>query len=553
MKIINKKHIGFLFTVASLLTACNKDFLERPPLNQVSEATFWNRAEDVSQAVNGVYSQLGGVAIHDEGATDNAHAQYPWESYATQLSAGSLTTNVGGDWDFAAIRRCNYFLENVDRAAAVVDGTLLNRFKAEVRFLRVYFYANLVNKYGDVPLLTQTLAIDEINVPRTAKAQVVDFMLTELEEIAPLLPERYSGGTDNQSGRITRGAALTLQARINLYEGNWAAAATAAQRVMALGYTLFTLSSENELDRLDNYAAWVDFTNETDSLNFKMGMRSYEGLFHQVNEGNAEVILDRQYIVQVDANLMNTFLPAGDMNGWSSVTPTQSLVDAYDHYRTGMPIVPVDRAQRAAWYSSQSPLFRNEYRNRDPRFYATILFNGAPWNFFRDNFVFQWTPGASNMSQTGYNFRKLVDPAAFRANPVVDNHANGILMRYAEVLLTYAEAANEANGPAAAIYDALDLIRRRAGMPVVNRSVYNSQQALRTFIRNERRVELALEGHRYMDIRRWRIARQVMVDIYDLNNSVAQARTWHDRFYLLPVPQSQIDLAQGVLTQNSGY
>lgn len=553
MKIISKKHIGILFAVASLLAACNKDFLERPPLNQVSEATFWNRAEDVSQAVNGVYSQLGGVSIHDEGATDNAHAQYPWESFATQLSAGSLTTNAGGNWGFGAIRRCNYFLENVDRAAAVIDATLLNRFSAEVRFLRVYFYADLVNKYGDVPLLTRTLAIDEINVPRTPRAEVVDFMLTELEEVATLLPERYTGGTDNQPGRITRGAALALIARINLYDGNWAGAAAAAQRVMALGYTLFTLSSESELDRPDDYAAWVDFANEADSINFKMGLRSYEGLFHQVNEGNGEVILDRQYIVQVDANLVNTFLPAGDMNGWSSVTPTQSLVDAYDSYGTGMPIVPVSREQRATWYGSQSPLFRNEYRNRDPRFYATILFNGAPWNFFRDNFVFSWVPGASNMSQTGYNFRKLVDPAAFRANPVVDNHANSILIRYAEILLTYAEAANEANGPTAAVYDALDLIRRRAGMPVVNRAVYNSQQTLRSFIRNERRVELALEGHRYMDIRRWRIAPQVMVDIYDLNNSVAQARTWNDRFYLLPVPQNQIDLAGGALTQNPGY
>ncbi|GHE31148.1 RagB/SusD family nutrient uptake outer membrane protein [Sphingobacterium griseoflavum] len=552
MKVTLYKYIGILGAVL-MFSACNKAFLERPPLNQVSEVTFWNRAEDVSQAVNGVYSQLGGVPIHDEGATDNAHAQYPWESYATQLSAGSLTTNVEGNWNFIAIRRCNYFLENADRAAPVLDAALLNRFKAEVRFLRVYFYANLVNKYGDVPLLTSTLAIDEVNVPRTPKAQVVDFMLTELEEIATLLPEEYTGGTDNQPGRITRGAALAMSARINLYEGNWTAAAAAAQRVMALGYSLFTISSENELDRPDNYAAWVDFANEADSINFKMGLRSYEGLFHQANEGNAEVILDRQYIPQVDANSLNTFLPAGNMNGWSSVTPTQSLVDAYDHYRTGMPIVPVSREQRATWYSSQDARFSDEYRNRDPRFYATVLFNGAPWNFFRENFVFQWAPGASNMSQTGYNFRKLVDPAAFRARPVLDNHANGILIRYAEMLLTYAEAANEESGPSAAVYAALDLIRRRAGMPPVNRVVYSSQQTLRNFIRNERRVELALEGHRFMDIRRWRIASQVMVDIYDLNNSVAQNRTWNDRFYLLPVPQSQIDLAQGVLTQNLGY
>jgi hypothetical protein len=145
----------------------------------------------------------------------------------------------------------------------------------------------------------------------------------------------------------------------------------------------------------------------------------------------------------------------------------------------------------------------------------------------------------------------LVDPAIYRQQ--VDNHANIILIRYAEVLLTYAEAKNELSGPDATVYDALDAVRTRSGMPVVDRAKYAGKDALREVIRNERRVELALEGQRYMDIRRWKIAPQVMKTINNIKNTQAQERTWNDRFYLMPVPQKEVDLSKGVLTQNAGY
>lgn len=155
------------------------------------------------------------------------------------------------------------------------------------------------------------------------------------------------------------------------------------------------------------------------------------------------------------------------------------------------------------------------------------------------------------MSKTGYNFRKLVDPIAYEGQ--IGNHANVILIRYAEVLLSYAEAKNELTGPDATVYDALDKIRTRVGMPVIDRSKYASQAALRTVIRSERRVELALEGQRYMDIRRWKIAPEVMKSIKNVANQQVQERVWTDKLYLMPVPQSQIDLSKGVLTQTPGY
>ncbi|MCL4637793.1 RagB/SusD family nutrient uptake outer membrane protein [Olivibacter jilunii] len=553
MKRNTKNYIIAALSLSLLATGCSKDFLERPPLNQVSQETFWKKENDVYQAVNGVYNKLtGDGVIYDDGASDNAHAQYPWESFATELSSGNVTTALTGSWNFEDIRRCNYFLENADKAAEVMDATLLERYKAEVRFLRAYFYTLLMNKYGDVPIITKTLSLDEVNIPRNPHAEVVKFVTDELQAIKDILPVSYSGGKSNEKGRATKGAVLSLLSRVQLNEGQWQAAAEAAEQVMGLGYSLFKLTTEAPIDATDDYSEWVNFRDAADEQKFRLALRSYEGLFRQVNEGNSEVIFDRQYIAQVDANYLNTYLPSGDMGGWSSVTPTQSLVDAYDNYQSGEPISPVDPARRAEWYKNNDPAFANEYKNRDPRFYATVLFNGAPWNAFSNGFEFKWTPGASNMSQTGYNFRKLVDPT-FYQEPIIDNHANVILIRYAEILLTYAEAKNELSGPDAAIYTALNQIRERAGMPPVDQAKYASQESLRQLIRRERRVELALEGQRFMDIRRWKIAPQVMKNINDVRNTLAQARSWNDKLYLLPVPQTQIDLSQGVLTQNPGY
>ncbi|WP_268224630.1 RagB/SusD family nutrient uptake outer membrane protein [Sinomicrobium oceani] len=548
-----KKTILYMGTVLLMLTvSCSDDFLERPPLDDVSEETFWKTEEDLYKAVNGVYSQLPAEGfIYDDGASDNAHAQYPWESTATVVSAGSIITADDAGWNYEDKRRCNYFLENAD-AVENADPDLLNRYKAEVRFIRAYSYFRMMCKFGDIPLVTSTLDIEDVNIPRTPRAEVLDFIITELEDISEMLPVTYAGGKPDEKGRITRGAALALKARVHLYEGQWEAAVDAAEKVMNLGiYELFKIDSESESDLKDNYDEWVDFDGEEDRNNFRLGLRSYEALFHEEYEGNSEVILDRQRIAQIDDNFLNTYLPPGSIGGWSSVTPTQELVNSYESYKTGEPAELPSAEQRATWYDNDNPEFREEFRNRDPRLYATIMFPGSPWNAIEDDFTFEWIQGASNMSQTGYNFRKLVDPKIYREN--IGNYTNVILLRYAEVLLTYAEARNERSGPDATIYDALDDIRQRSGMPPVDRNLYNTREKLREFIRNERRVELALEGHRYMDIRRWQIAPQVMKDIKNLRNTVAQDRVWDDKLYLMPVPQSQRDLSDNLLEQNPGY
>src|SRR5690606_27086126 len=389
------------------------------------------------------------------------------------------------------------------------------------------------NKFGDVPLITKELSLPESNVPRNAKAEVVQFILDELTEIATILPTSYTSGRSNEIGRITKGAALAIKARVELQESKWAEAANTSREIMTLGYELFKVNAETDaLDLKDDYSKFVDFADAEDEKKFRLGLRSYESLFHEANEGNKEVILDRQYIEQLQPQYTNTYLPEGGIGGWSSLTPTQNLVNAYQSYKTGESVAVPTNTQRADRYKNDLNAFLEEYKNRDPRFYATILFETAPWSAVDDKapYTFKWVAGGNNMSKTGYNFRKLVDPKAIRDR--IANHANFIIIRYAEVLLTFAEAQNELSGPSAEVYAALDQIRQRAGMPKVDQAKYASKESLRQLIRNERLVELALEGHRYVDIRRWGIAPQVMNTIYDLNNSVAQARVWEDKLWL---------------------
>lgn len=542
-----------LLTFGSL-TACQKDFLERPPLNQLSEDTFWKTENDVHQAVMGIYAKMPAEGfIYDDASTDNAHSQYPWESSANSVSAGTITSSENAGWNFQDIRRANYFLANADKVT-VISAELLERYKAEVRFLRAFSYFNLMNTFGNVPLFTTVFNPGEENVARTPRKDVQDFILSELDAVSKVLPKTYGGGRPNEKGRITKGAALALKSRVYLYDSQYAEAAKTAAEVMTLGYTLFTSNEALKNENLDDYTKWVDFTDANDKANFLRGLRNYERIFYQKNEGNGEVILDRQYIQQLDVNPINTYLLPASRGGWSSVTPTQAMVDAYGDYKTGEAIVPVTADQRANWYANDRVAFAKEYKNRDPRFYASILFEGAEANAFKGDketgYYFTWTSG-SNFSMTGYNFRKLVDPSFFTAN--LDNHANAILIRYAEILLTFAEAQNEVSGPNGDVYDALDKIRTRAGMPVVNRTKYASKETLREFIRSERRVELALEGQRLMDIRRWKIAPQVMKTIYAVNKNLVQTRVWDDKLYVMPIPQIEIDKSNGVLVQTPGY
>lgn len=532
-----------------LLAGCSKK-LDQYPDYEISTPTYWKTASDATLGLQGCYANVTNIAYdywYFDGASDNCYDQYPWESGATYISSGTFSAgNINGinlDYtnDYESIRSCNTFLDNI--GGVTMDAATKTQYTGEVRFLRAFDYFLLAEMFGDVPLITgSNTAVDSLTPIK--EATVISFVLAQLDSAANELPASPAGG-----GRASQGAALALKARVQLFYQQWPDAATTALQVMNSGnYSLFKVKSLSSTDTSDDYSGLVNFANETDKQNFYLGLRSYQDMYLSANEGNPEFIFECQFSAAApyewtgQSNGLATLLPPSDLNGWSSIDPTQSLVDAYWN-RDGSTYTPVSQAVSAGYYNwpnTPAPAYFNQFKNRDPRLYASIWYTNNTWNAYAPGYSFVWEGPNNNNSATGYNFRKLLDPA-FAANPQWQAGQSFPLIRYAEVLLTYAEAKNEASGPDASVFAALDSIRSRAGMPFVDQTVYGSQAALRTLIRNERRIELAEEGTRYFDIRRWGIAAGVMNTVYDNRNTLAQNRVWQTIFNKLPYPQAAVD------------
>ncbi len=524
MKIIlNYKSILFL-AILFVFASC-VDF-DKEPLDALSKETFWSNQKDAVTAVNACYKgwESGGNIMYLDAATDNAYNQFPWEGYAGIGNGSFSPTDTGAArFSFKTIRKCNDVLENI--GGIDMDEALRNRLIGEVRFLRAYQYFIMTQFYGDIPLVTSVLTLDEANMSRTSKTEVVAFVIKELAEVSQMLPLSYSGAN---MGRITKGAVLGLKARMELFEEKFEDAATTAKQIINLGrYSL---------------------------------LPSYIDLFTEDYEDNNEVLFDVQYIENDYSNwLQGAFSPVKD-GGWSSVTPTQSLVDAYECI-DGKTIV-------------DSPLYNVELpcAKRDPRLDATIIYPGAKWEGRFYNSIEEDSSDfyeRNNASKTGYSSRKYLYPLS-GFNDMWNNGLNIMAMRYAEVLLIYAEAKVESNQMDHTVIDALNQIRTRAGMPVVDEAIYNNQTSLRTLIRRERRVELAMEGLRWFDIKRWKIGEEVLskpvtgsrlgtvnsdtgeVKFIGLDHIQVENRVFTSRNYLWPIPQSEIDINSN-LTQNPGY
>ena len=509
--------------------SCKKSFLDKQPLTEYSEATLWTGVGDATAACNACYSNFedGQEVVYFDVVSDNAHVPYPWEWWQQFGNLQLLSPNNSGrKYDYVTITRCNWFLENIDKTP--MDQDILNRMKAEVRFLRAYQYFVRSQLYGDFPLITKMLTPEEANtIERTPKAQVVDFILQELDEASQVLPDSYDG---DDRGRITKGAALALKARVELYNNKLTESAATAKQVMDLGvYSLFS---------------------------------DYQELFRMKNEYNSEIILDRAY-TESDPNLtigLQVLAPEDTPGGgWSSVNINQSLMDAYE-MANGKTI-----DDPTSGYNIDKP-----FVNRDPRLLQTVIIPGAEYagiifNPMNPNSLDYWP----TYNYTGYVGRKYTH---FKSD-YADLYRGGLnipLIRYAEILLTYAEAKIELNQIDNSVYDAIDLVRSRAGMPDVDQTKYATQQQLRTLIRRERRIELAMEGLRWFDIQRWQIGNEVMngpvyglrFSTIDANGNVTYTSTEHAKIedrvfdpsknYLWPIPQSQMDISKNFV-QNPGY
>ncbi len=555
------KTFSYILIIAftMLFWSCSEDFLEVAPKDQLSDATFWQTENDADLALAGAYGtqklsafpnfyrwnerstaweSMWNINFMDL-MTDNGFSQYIWDGVKT-AGNGQLNPadrNMHNFFKYHRITKYNTFLENVDRVT--MDESKKNRYKAEVRFLRAYDYFKKVMWYGDVPLVTNSIADPrDANLSRDPRSEVVAFILKELGEIAGDLPVQNA---IESGGHATRGAALALKARLELYEGMFAEAMVDARAVMDMGV----------------YELYED------------GPMAYYEMFLPENEGvNEETIMAIEHIQNEFPSVAWQHLLPAQEGGWSSIGASQSIVDAYETL-DGKTI-----DDPTSGYDPDKP-----FENRDPRLDMTIIHAGSSWNgrFFNPISQFLDDAGtipnpdfynAASASRSGYNVYKYSKPV-----PTADlrnGDANTVVFRLAEMLLTFAEAAIESNQITDEVYNALDRLRTRAGMPPVDRAEYNSQGKMRELVRRERRVELAFEGLRHYDIKRWDIGAEVLngplygarggdVDpntgevTLNSDQIVLEERVFiPSRNYLLPIPQAEMD-ANPNMVQNPGY
>src|SRR5690606_34572402 len=223
---------------------------------------------DVELALNGCYAYVG-ASVYDaynDAYADNSYCQYPWESNATIISAGTIDANMDDGYDYAGIRRFNYFIDNIDKAP--ISESVKKQYVSEVRVLRAWAYYNLTKKFGAVPLITNFF-IDgkDVAIAPTPESEVMDFVISELEAVVDNLPVE-----NVYKSRVSKAAALALKSRIHLFNQQWAEAAASAQQVMGLGYELFKVSSLSSEDLADDYSDFVNFDSAEQEQRFYLGL-----------------------------------------------------------------------------------------------------------------------------------------------------------------------------------------------------------------------------------------------------------------------------------------
>jgi len=549
----NCKHLFYIILAAVCVTSCKK--IDRLPETEITDPNFWNTETDLMNATNRLYEQLPGDWTDTR--ADDAVGTAP-----NQVSTGARAVpGTSGDWSdrYAEIFTANNILEKGLKAQ--VSDAIRNRYFGEARFFRAYSYFKLLKTYGDAPLLLKTLLVNspELKMGRTPRAEVVQQIYEDLDFAAQWLPKRADLPAV-QYGRVTKSSAWALKARVGLYEGtrgkfhgnvaNWQdhlnVAITAATNVMGEGHTLFS---------------------------------NYGNLFTQTGEGptNTENIFVKIYGVS-NANLILGHNHSRNLEN-GQLAPTRNLVRQY-LYSDGLPAFNVDGYTPSPTRSSQ---FVAEAAETS---YNTILDNRDPrvaFSYFRAGEVAYQGPW---IPKTSLGIRTAIAPKKgfSTTDQQITNAAttDRILIRYAEVLLTYAEAKFELNG---SISDAdlnltVNALRTRVGFnaKLTNAFVTANNLSMREEIRRERTVELAMEGFRYDDIVRWKTAENVLPrDLLGAKfiasewvgtnqNSLslnadnvlivekAANRTFRvDRDYLYPVPLNEIALSGGSVVQNPNW
>lgn len=554
-----------ILAVTISLSACKQDILDLKPLDKFSDADVFTDPALLSQFVDGTYRGMGHPFGGEgdkfiEGMTDDGYSQHnvQYRNY----TAGAIGRDQGESvndnlWSnsYTYIRRVNLFMEKT--RSSTIDPVKLQDMTGQMQFLRAFFYAKMMIWYGGVPLIDQPFELGQQNYDRGRNTveEITAFIVKECDEAITKLPA-FSGAVP--FGRITKEAAMALKARTLLYAAS----------------PLFNATNDQNkwVAARDANKLVMDLTSVSNTGNAE----EYGNIFN--GKTRKDVILSRSF-TQNNAHGggewgINMWLYPGSMNGWGTLVPTQDLVNSYELTNGKLPSDPT------SGFNPQNP-----YINRDPRFAKTILYQGAmildpergalremqyfydknePGNTAKNGIDGKGGPTQPwNNSPTAYNFRKFLDEGK-KAQQKGDqeNLSPWIYFRKTEFFLNYAEAQIALNNEIEA-RRAINLVRARYQMPEIT----EGGTVLIQRYRNERRVELSIEQHRFNDIRRWKLGAAVFAKPalgaridkngatleYSLTNVVDNERRFLEKMYLLPIPHAEVQRSNGKLIQNKDY
>lgn len=560
----------------SVLTSCEDafgSFLDKQPSNELTEEQVFGDWSLMEQFHFDTYNFLrhGACRINNswlDAATDLAETSYATGGVRSTFNIGNYYGSAGAaeltdTWEhyYRGIRKCNMIInriESVPKSADLSNDKYLQdktNYTSEARFLRAWFYWELFLRYGPVPIVTEVLDPDGDLLSGytdrpTVKEYVVDFLLKELSECESGLLTYQDAWNATYAGRIGQPMARALASRIKLYMASprysaesgitWQEAADAAKSFMDTYGSKFALFTEETTDGILPYNNALLRTTYLDS--------------------NKEIIFFRNDVA-VGWSAIQNDTPVGE-GGKGGLCPSQNLVDMYDMIDGSSPFTTYD-ATGAPVYNNGQPTINTGsgysdatmWTGRDKRLEATVLYHGMEWgngtiNVIkgqRDNPV-----GNANATPTGYYVRKYIPEAILGSVHTGTSRRLWTFIRYAEIMLNYAEALNEVKGPSTEVYNMLDQIRRRSGITgsVANRSdLTSSKEAMRNFIHKERTVELAFEEHRAWDVRRWNVAVEALsrpiygIDVAAngaISRKTAQGRVFENKMYLYPIPEGEV-------------
>lgn len=553
-------------SAALMLTSCNDSFLDRIPHDALTDANYWQTETHLSSVANTFTSSLSGKDWLNK--TEIMADSAPWSVTTAWRTIGggyftSDASQINSVWSaaFTGIGRTNYFLNNYQRATGVKE-EVRERYAAEAYFYRAYNYWILTSLFGDVPLVTSELNVESPDVfrGRDARKDVIDRITKDLEDHYKALPEYVAAGSSD-FGRVSQCAALALLSRIYLYNGRYEDAVSACERAMSSTY--YKLYSTGHPD--------VDYVN----------LFNYTGRASR-NPANKETLIAFVYNYDLGESSRTSHNLSRECwvpNDYARFTPTASMIECYL------------TKDGKIWDPNSATSYEDVFKDRDPRMTQSILAPGTKWEggesgdmLSTDKTVFTY-PKFDNskdgcMSYTGYYMRKYVEPSTVKDVGHDDNDI--VLIRYAEVLLNYAEAKEQLGTLTQSDIDkTINLLRDRVGMVHLKLSEIPAGSDIRTEIRRERRVELFFEGHRYFDIIRWKQGeilgedllgvRKDYLDPARLKEGIIGNLKWKtvngkeylvlesgrtfdpEKNYLLPVPFTQMQLNPQLAPNNPGW